>query len=217
MALIAPGICRFSVIGSLEGQLIVNVIDMQIDTTGGDISRGEAIFNTAGDILNNWDDHILIRVSGEYVAEEVRWVDLNSADGITGSRSSTDDKTWPAPGENLGGALTNNTCALITKVLENKGRNQRNGLLRLAGIPGGQTASGNANALSPSAVTSYTEGFQDFLEGINDEEGPGINTTRKMVVVHTVEGDYNGYSDVEALIARAPLGTIRRRMPGYGE
>lgn len=217
MALIAPGICRYSVIGRLEGQLIVNVFDIQIDTTGGGETRGEAIFQVAGDVLNNWSDHILNRVSGEYVAEEVRWVDLDSADGQTGSRSSTSDNTWPAPGENLGGALTNNTCALVTKVLEGKARNQRNGMTRLAGIPGGQLASGNANALSPAAVTSYSQGFNAFLVGVNDTEGPVIGVQRNLVVVHTVDGEYTSFSRVQEFICRPGLGTIRRRMPGYGE
>lgn len=216
MALIAPGICRFSIIGTLQGQQIVNVFDYQVDTTGDIQSRGTAIYELAGDILNNWTDHVLPGLSAEYSATEVRWVDLNSADGETGSRSTTSNETWPQPGTVTGGVLPNNVCALVVKRLEGKNRQARNGLTRLAGVPEAFTVPSSGNNLTGDAVTGYTESLNEFLAGSNDVEGEGDGITRKMVVVHTVEQVYSGYSDVETFQAKSVVGTIRRRMPGYG-
>lgn len=217
MALIAPGICRFSILGLLQGQQIVNVFDFQIDTTGDIVSRSDAIWGLAGDILNNWTDEVFPALSAEYSATEVRWVDLNSATGETGSRSSTDANTWPMPGDVTGGVLPNNVCALLVKRLEGKNRQARNGLTRLAGIPEAFTVPSAGNNLTGDAVTGYTNAMNTFLADTNDVEGPVDGPTRKMVVVHTVEQAYVGYSDVESFQAKSVVGTIRRRMPGYGD
>lgn len=216
MALIAPGVCRYSIIGTVDGQDVINVFDYLVDTTGDVNDRPGAINGIAGDIINNWTDHILPGLSASYSALEVRWVDLDDADGTTGSRSSTSNETWPQPGLVSGAVLPNNTCALVVKRLEGKNRQQRNGLTRLGGIPEAFTVPGSGNFLTSDAVTGYTDSLNEFLSGTNDAEGPEIGAQRQMCVVHTVEQVYSGVSGVLDFSCKSNVGTIRRRMPGYG-
>lgn len=212
MALIAPDICRYTIVGSLNGQDCMNVLDVRI-TDFALATREELIFEIAGDLLNQWDDHVLGVVANVYTAEQVRWVDLNSADGSTGARSSTDGNTWPANGRVEYPALPNNTYAKVIKVLEGKGRTERNGALRLGGIMEEQTLTPSPNTLTAAAREDINDAFENLKDGINEGVlGASVN----LVVVHTVDDEYTGYSEIANFSCAATLGTIRRRMPGYG-
>lgn len=216
MTIVLPGVCRYSVLGTYAGQDCVNIVDMQIDTTGGGMSRETAIFNIAGDILNNWTDHVLPGICPPYVAEAVAWVDLDSADGVTGQRSSTSNETWPMEATGNGPALPGNTAIKVIKECEG-GRRTRNGRMFLAGVSEGDTGTGpEANRFAAAAAAATTGRLADFLDGINDTEGVVVGYQRKMVVIHNASGTAPSYSDVTALVASRELGTMRRRMPGYG-
>lgn len=211
--IVAPQVCRFTINGTYAGEEVANVIDMQVDTTGGPEDRPTACYLIAGDILNNWDDHIRPGLVAAYTAVSVSWVDLNSLDGSTGERTSTSDTTWPANGGDSGAPSVGAGSVRLNK-LQDGGRRARNGRLYLPGYSEGWTTSGQPNFLTPAIVAGWNESASDFLEGINDAEGPNNDHTRKMVVVHTVGGTYIGYSDVTALVCQAEVATQRRRMPG---
>lgn len=213
MPLIVNGVARFSIIGSLFGQDCVNVFDVRLTTTA-PTSREDACFDTAGDILNNWSDHILPRVSAGYEAREVRWVDLNSEGGSTGSRSSTSDTTWPENGAVEENTLPNNVYVKVRKVLEGKTRQQRNGTTRLGGIPESATVGADGNVLNTTYITALNDAFEDFKDGIND--GTPLGTSSELVMVHTVDGEADGYSVISSFAVTSVVGTLRRRMPGYG-
>lgn len=214
MAIIAPGVCRFSVVGDLSGQDCINILDVEIDP-GGLQSRAEDCFNVAGDILNNWNDHILPNLCGNYSALRVDWVDLDSADGTTGSRSSTSAETWPAPGGRSAAPMPNNVYIRIRKNLQGKNRQQRSGTLRLGGAAEEDTAGGlQNNVLLLAAQTNLNADFEAFKDGINGQNVAG--ETRNLCVVHTVNDVYSGHSIISTFQTQPVLGTIRRRMPGYG-
>lgn len=214
MAIVLPGVCRFSVLGDYAGQDCVNIIDMQIDTTGSVVSREEAIFTVAGDILNNWTDHILPGICPPYTAEAVAWVDLDDADGSTGQRSTTSAETWPMAATGNGPGLPGNTAIKVIKQCEG-GRRTRNGRMFLAGVSEGDTGTGvEANRFAEAAAAATTTRLASFLDGINDTLD---DPQRVMVVVHDAAGTTPSFTSVTALIASRELGTMRRRMPGYGQ
>lgn len=214
MALIFPLICRFTVVGSFAGQDCMNVLDCKVDDNGGGfLSRAERIHGLAGDILNNWTDHILPLLSTQYTALQVRWVDLDSAEGTTGSRSATDAETWPMTGNNPGPALPGNVYAKVIKQVQGKTRTQRNGVLRLGGLAEAATVSQDANRLEAGTIAEINAGFEDLKDGITGLAGGWDIETG---VLHTVDGVATEWSPLSIFNCAPVVGTIRRRMPGYG-
>lgn len=212
MPIIAPGVARFTVVGRLFGQDCMNVLDAEFETGVG-TSREERARELAGDILNNWNDHILPALSAGYTAREVRWVDLDSADGSTGSRTETDGSEWPAEGGTVGQALPNNVYVKVAKILEGKGRRERNGTLRLGGIPESYTLGSDGNVLDPAQILALNQRFEDLKDGINGGAG-SVDTN--LVVVHTIDQVYSDKSQIASFSVQPVVGTLRRRMPGYG-
>lgn len=215
MPLVWPSIVRLSVVGSLDNQLCVNVFDVAMQDDLGIGGRPEQCFALAGDFLNNWSDHVLPLVIDDYEAQEVRWVDLHSASGSTGARSSTSDNTWPALGGQAVPGLPNNSYAYVAKNMEGSARNQRRGVTRLGGLPEGYTLGGTQNNLSSGSVALLNAAFESLKDGINGAGAPGQN--QRMGVLHTVDGEATGFSNISQFSVRSRLGTLRRRMPGYGQ
>ncbi len=217
MVLIAPGIARFTVNAELGGEAVANILDMQVDTTGGTTDRATALAEVAGDILNNWDDHILSFVCDDYVAQSVSWVDLDDANGPVGSRSTTSANTWPQPGAGTATPMPGNVAALVSKNITGS-RGRRNGRMYLAGIPEVYTGSSGPNIIEGTYLDGINTSMASFLSGINDAEGIAIDVQRQLVVVHTqipspgADPVYVGYSSVSSLTAQARLATQRRRL-----
>lgn len=211
MPLVFDGIMRFSIIGNLFGEDCVNIFDADVSTGLGE-TRAIAASDIAGDILNNWTDHILPIVSAGYEAREVRWVDLNSLDGSTGSRSATDVETWPQSGGIEENTLPNSTYLKVVKQVENKTRTERNGATRLGGIPESATIGANGNSVNPTYLANVASAFEDFKDGING----AVDNTVNLGVLHTVEQVATGFSEISVFNPASTVGTIRRRMPGYG-
>lgn len=214
MALIFPDIVRYSIVGSLHGEECINVLDVKMEQTQtGGASRAAMIYETAGDLLNQWSDHIVPLLVSTYTAEEVRWVDLDSATGSTGARSSTDGSTWPESGGGGSNPLPNNAYAKIVKALDTHTRTARNGALRLGGIPEGFTAGLDGNQLNETARTNLTDAFENLKDGIN---GVLDGWTINIGVLHTINGEATGFTFVANFEPALNVGTLRRRMPGYG-
>lgn len=213
MPIVAPSVCRYTVVGTLAGQDCQNIFDVAITDEDIGVSRNEQIAEVAGDLLNQWSDHVLPLLVNQYTANEVRWVDLDTADGGTGSISSTDGSDWPQSGARAVPPLPNNTYAKLVKNLEGKTRLQRNGALRLGGICEEDTIGENTNILSTTARTNLNTAFENLKDGINGAIG---GATVNLVVVHTVDQVFTGSSDIAQYSCASTVGTIRRRMPGYG-
>lgn len=214
MPLVWENVVRYSLIGSYGEQEVVNVLDVSLNTQGGFEDREEELFLVAGDILNNWVDHILPRVHANYQLNEVRWVDLTSEDGGTGSRSSTSENTLPEFGTQGGQGMPGNVYIKVAKLVQGKDRRLRNGMLRLAGVPEGYTADSDVNSILDTHVDALNDAFEDFKDGVN---GGVIGGSRNLGVLHTINGTAVGFSRISEFNVRTGLGTIRRRMPGYGQ
>lgn len=209
MAIIAPNVCRYAINGTIAGQDIINIIDVEVIA---EEDRPGTLFVVAGTILDAWVDNVLQALSNQYSFDSVSWVDLDNEAGTTGSRTNTVANTLPETGTNSGGCLPNNAVAVVRKILAGKTRQQRNGSVRLAGIPEDFTLPGQGNYLTNDAVTGYSaalNGFQDDVEAI-------ALPARRLVVIHTVEDVFTNLSGIQTFSAKAQIGTQRRRMPGYG-
>lgn len=214
MPLVFPNIVRFAIIGNLQTEECVNIIDVRLEpTVPGAGDRSDAIFDAAGDILNNWTDHVLPLVTWAYQAREVRWVDLDSVDGTTGSRASTDAETWPMVGGVAAATSPNHTYARVNKLLQGSTRQARSGMLRLGGIAESATVDNNPNQLTPATITAMNTGFENFKDGI---QSTASGWFRWLGVLHTVGGEAASWSDLSEYSVAVNVGTIRRRMPGYG-
>lgn len=213
-ALVFPEIVRYTIVGNINGEDCMNILDVKLSANGSTASRDQQISRVAGDILNNWSDHIVPVLHQDYVAEEVRFVDLDDEDGITGSVSSTDGSTWPENGGATGAGMSNNVYVKMVKVLSTHSRTSRNGALRLSGIPAITADSGVSYRVSEEWRTGFNDRFEDFKDGINGIEE--LYETN-IGVLHTVDKVATGFTFMQAFRCAPNFGTIRRRMPGYGD
>lgn len=213
MALVVPGIVRYSIIQEYLGQEVVNIVDIDIDNESFTTSREEACFEVAGDLLNNWHDHVLTRQVAALSALEVRWVDLDSESGSTGARSSTSAETWPAVGGKPEPGLPGNAVARVRKNLQGGNRQSRRGEVRLAGVAEGMTEPTNGNVLRSIFLDDLNVGFEAMKDGIN---GTDNDRTVNMAQVHNPRDGEPSSSHISTFTALSVVGTQRRRMPGYG-
>lgn len=221
MGLVAPGICRFAVNQTLGGRDVVNIIDMKIDTTGEPISRTEAIRQQAEIIVQEWTDHVLPMVVDDLTAVDVSWVDLDEADGSTGSTSEgSGAAAWPENGASTGAPLPANVSVLVAKQITAT-RTHRSGRMYLAGFSEVITAAGNGNVIDPLELADINDNLESLLGNIN-QEGPFDSNWH---VVHTLSSvnpspppkldiEFNGDSEIQSLVADALLATQRRRLRG---
>lgn len=213
MAIIAPGVCRFTVHGTFTGgNEVDNVLDMRIDTTGSTESREESIFNQAGIIINQWVADILPELMSSYSFDSVSWVDLNSSSGSVGSRTSSGAISLPDPGGRAGASMSSNVAQLASKNIVGR-RGRRNGRIFFT-APAEADTSGNF--LSAGRVTAWNAALDDFLGNINQDATGIFDFTSALVVVHTTstsgEPVFTATSDVESLTMEPLLATQRRRL-----
>nr|CRY96617.1 hypothetical protein [uncultured prokaryote] len=209
--LVAPGVCRYSIVADFLGETVVNVCDMAIDTEEGvgDLAgRANGIAAVAGDLLDSWVANILPRLGINYSFRSVDWVDLNSADGEVGSINATPDNALPLSGGRNADPHPSSVAILVKKEISG-GRGERAGRMFLAGVID-DDASGNV--LLPSVATALNAAFAQFLTDMS-VEGTINDQEFKPVVVHTKAGQFTRYTDISSYNVRAPLTTQVRRLP----
>ncbi len=212
MALVFPNICRYVIEQTFLGRPAINILDMDVQEH--EISRAEAVFNVAGDIINNWDDHVMGALAEGVSFNAVSWVDLNTPDGPTGRRTSTSDTTLPKAGGASGNTSPASVAMLVSKQTVSA-RGQRQGRWFLPGVTEQWL---NGNTIESSFIASVNTGLQSFLDGVSDEV-PIEAVAKFPVVLHTttkgVDGPIPplavGASRVLALTADSRVASQRRR------
>lgn len=218
MVLVVPDICRFTVNQELEGNNIANIIDCQVDTTGSSMSREEAIEQLAGVIIDAWGAGPLSYQVNDLSLVSVSWVDLDEADGSTGTRTTTGTYTLPVTGDSVGAPLPANTSVLVKKTLATGGRAHRSGRMFIAGFPEDATATDNGNRLDTAVATGVQTVMDTFLEDLVQTDPLGTQYASEMVVVHVTARDGDGhptagdYRAVGDLVVDPLLATQRRRL-----
>jgi len=183
MPFVVPSVAQYTIHGLQANRQIATIICMHIDTTGTIQQRSDAVAAMAGIVLNQWDQDLLPTICGTYTANSVSWVDLNSATGSVGSRSSTSTHTWPKNGGNTIAASPGNVCALVHKNLTST-RGSRRGRLYMPGVAESFTDPGVPNQLTTSAVTAYNTALTSFLGNLNQTAQGPFNFDARMAVPH---------------------------------
>lgn len=114
MPITAPNVVRFSIVGFwTNSRPIVSVFDYHIDTTGGTVSRSDAIEAHADDIIENWQSQIMDSFADNYTVDHISYLDLDTVDGPSGVRppSGTEQTSGPATDAMAPPSM----CYLITK------------------------------------------------------------------------------------------------------
>jgi hypothetical protein len=216
MPYVVPGIVRYTINGRLGSRDVANVLDYRIDTTGGTSSRADSAFNMAGILINEWSAEVLINLSSAYSFTSVSWVDLDSASGSTGVRTTSGAISLPTAGSLTGDPLPGNVSQLVTKATASQ-RGRRSGRLFLAGLTEADTSGNNILA---ARLTVWETRWAAFL-GDTNQETPSIGTYQSFLAVsHVLTRDVNGdpltgeSTDVDSLAPAALLATQRRRLRG---
>lgn len=208
--IVAPNICRYSINQTLGGQPVVNVLDMEVISTNPLEDRPQHLFEVAGDILNNWTDHVLSQQVNDLSARSVSWIDLDSLDGTRGDRSSTSAETWPQNGAQAVEAAMPAVVSMRIDKATSGGRGTKSGRMYLAGCGEGWTSPDVTQTWLSSLMASVQASLGNFLNGINNEAGPN-GREQALVVVHTREGVYRDHSPVTSLTVNSAISTQVRR------
>jgi hypothetical protein len=209
--LVVGGICRFTLHGT-NGRPWANILDFHIDSDVG-ASRDEAIEDQA-EIINQewpsaWDDFWASTVS--YTG--ISWVDLDTAEGSTGSTTETSGAlVLPKAGVASGEADPPNVSYLVHKRV-GSGRGRRSGRIYVPGAPEGMT---NLQNISASPLTSMNTMVNTLLGALNQESAPlSIGSYNSFLsVVHQPLGGEPSFDHVDDLEVDQLLATQRRRLRG---
>lgn len=208
--IVAPNIARFTVNQAIGGQDVANVLDMRVTNINPLESRDQALFELAGDILNNWSEHIQAFQIDDISALSVSWLDLDSLTGTRGERTQTSTYEWPRNGRNVTDAAMPAVVAARVDKATTGVRGTRGGRMYISGCVE-QWSAASVTMTWDSATQDSLNGFlADFLDGINDEAGVN-GRDQELVVVHTRNGAYLDYSAVSALTLNPNISTQVRR------
>lgn len=200
--LVAPQVIRCTIEGTYLGAPMANVIDVVMMLTPD--NRQDGCVEAAQAVLKAWHEEILPVMHGQYIADRVRFVDLDSPTGPTGEVTQSGAISWPYPG-NLGGLPYSGAIAtLVTKASSQTARGTRSGRMFLP-PPGEADVAGNT--IDPAYLAALNVALGDFLENLLDDDPVAV----AMVVPHVIAGEYVGRSGVGQLSARSRVSTQRRR------
>lgn len=218
MPFIVNGVCRFTLLQELAGNNVANIIDMRIDTTGSTISREAAIADQAEVIAREWAQDINVNLSDEISLVGVQWLDLDEADGSTGTFTGGGGVVLPNPGGAATPPMPGNVSVLVRKNLEQAGRGRRSGRMYVAGLTEAGTEIDEANTIDPLVVAGFNSAFAQFLSDINQNTVQVDDYDSAMCVVHVSTRDGDGHpltgtsTDVASLTVDPLLATQRRRL-----
>lgn len=208
--IVVPGVCRFTVNQTLGGQVVANVLDMQVDTTGTVMSRTSACRGVAGDILNAWHGQFREIQVDNLTCVSVSWLDLDSLSGSRGVRTDTSEHQWPAQGGVASNAAMPAVVAMrIDKVVDG-GRGTRHGRMYLAGVLESWTDPDTTQSWEAGAVDEVNGRAEAFLNAVTDQ-GINADPQRSLVVVHDVSGVAPSFSQVTDLFVNPRIATQVRR------
>jgi hypothetical protein len=214
---IVPGVVRYTINQRKEGRVVANVLDYFLETTGSVEDRPGSVSDMAGVLINEWSDEILTQVTTDLVAESVSWVDLDSASGSTGIRTTTSQETWPQTGIGTNDPYPSNVAVLVKKNTAG-GRGRRAGRLYLAGVSEGTNDATSSNNITAATQTALNTRFAAFLGNTNQTVTAALEYTSAMSVVHVLTRDADGrpltgdHNVVTNLAVDRTLATQRRRL-----
>lgn len=225
MPFVVPGVCRFAAVGIFSSRDVVNVFDIRIDTTGSTMAREDAIADQAAVLIESISDHMTPVQVNDLTWDHVEWVDLDEADGSTGStQTGTGGVTWQDAGNITTAPIPGNVAVLMNKVVPSA-RGRRNGRTYWCGVPEADTSDAAPNSLSGGQLTAWQTACDDWLASVN-QDGDATSYDSRLCVVHILTRDtpnpgqelgspLTGEShDVTEVSVQGLLATQRRRLRG---
>lgn len=212
--IVAPDVVRFSMNGDLLGRPCVNMLDMVVLDERVSPDRAEAIEGVAEKMIDGWCDNILGALTVNYAFNSVTWVDLNSLDGSTGIRTSSESHTLPQAGGATGQSYGANSAVLVTKVATSA-RGQRSGRWFLPAVTEQFT---DGNFVTSAYLEALQTACSDYLEQMT-QTSPVSGIQFFPTVVHTKnEGTkenpdivYVGNNQIHDLQPQQRIASQRRR------
>jgi hypothetical protein len=211
-AIVLPDIVRYSIIQRLGSRPVVNILDMYLDDADLPQTRDELLLVLAEDIITAWNLRILPLLSDDLEFQEVRWVDLDTADGSVGSTSTAGEIELPAYGGQTAQTMPGMVCARIIKETTG-GRRARRGRMYLSGVPEAYTDDPAVNTLSAGARANIESALEDFRDDLTTGLGPLLDIARP-VVVHDPKDAPPSYTDLTGYSVDPIVGAQRRRSRG---
>ena len=217
MALIAPGIIRYSLRGDFggAGRTWANILD--VDHLGGaGVDRATIAQNYSAKLGDAWRDFIAPNVISSVRLMEIGWVDLDSEDGSTGTQTAFDQGSAPIPGGLTGDMLARNTAYLIRK----GGASQRGARSGRWYVPGINEEEVGEVTISSERVDAFNSDLIDFVGQITDPDIGLEGASSLPCVVHTRnEGTeanpnivYTGRTVITVMTCDTTMATQRRRL-----
>lgn len=206
---------RFALLGQWSnGRPVLNMLDMHViirdtepipPTPPTPTSRVEAIEITAGDIADNWADHLVPYMTSAYTFTGVSWVDLDSASGSTGFRAPSDG---PAVGGLGGDSMPPQNTLLITKVEGSRTRGTRPGRWYLSAVRDSDID--NNGLVRPEWRTQMDLQLEKFRSGVEDQ-GIDNEVWTVPVVIHESAATAN---EITKFTTSQKIGKQGRRYDG---
>ena len=215
--MIVESVCRYTINQTYSGRNVANVLDIAITDVGGLDSREAAIADFGEELLEAWNDTISLVQTNEVGLVSVSWVDLDSADGETGSTTTgSGNAVWPSTGTSTSASMPGSVAMLARKQIS-QGRGRRNGRMYICGVGEDKTDSDVPNTLNGQFVSDVNAQLALFLAECNQQhETPDY--TARLVVVHVTARDVDGnptagdYREVTSLTLDSTLATQRDRL-----
>lgn len=205
MALIRTGVARYTVNGTYLGVPTANIVDLYCSPLTPGEARDEVVENLAGVVLDAWCEYLLPVMMSAYSITSVSWVDLASADGTTGSLSSTGTNTLPQAGALTGQAYSGAIAILVDKQTTSR-RGEKAGRMFLPPC-------GESDIEGNTIGAPYLAALNTALEELHDALNPSTDPVAVFKVVHVGEtSTASSISTVTGLVARAKVTTQRRRL-----
>jgi len=215
MPLVAPQIVRCAFNGTYLGRPCVNTLDM-FAGDGNDVSnpRQTNIDTMLETLFNAWTDHMRGGFSTGYAVNSLTWVDLDTADGATGIKTSSDSHTWPVNGGQGGEAYSSSVALLMTKI-GTSARGQRNGRWYLPALTESVVS---GNTVDSDHIDDMNGLGSAFVEATT-ETGDLATTWYYPVLVHTHTNkgttpptiEFVGTSQIHSFVAQSQVASMRRR------
>lgn len=216
--LVAPDVCRYVIEGTYLSKPCLNVLDMVVQA--GDspvVPRSEVIPEVAKLLIDNWKNKICTNVSSDYTFNAVSWVDLDTADGQTGSRTSSPTYNLPQSGSRPGDPITAAVAILITKETT-ASRGLRPGRWFIGGLTEGDVS---GNIINGSYLGDFNTALGDMVTNLT-ETGllepmhyfPTVVHTKTTGTGASKVTTYKGNTQITNLRASGRVSTQRRRNRG---
>lgn len=206
MPLVVPNVARYTIEGTYLDAPVANVIDIFIPDGWSGYPRDNAVETVGRNVLTGWYEEILPVMKGQYIATAVTWVDLNTADGSTGTVvvGAQPEHTLPYPGAIGGEPYTAAVATLVTKNTTAR-RGERQGRMFLC-------PPGEADIIGNTIQPDYLNALNGALSDLMTYLVAGSDSDCYPVVVHQSASSSIGTSTpVTGFKARARVSTQRRR------